>query len=204
MRVIPSCPCASHASQRDQQAFGERPLLIEPLCLAAEPGFQGELRHFSINLSGQSLCDEQFLGFIITAIRDSGVPPEWLCFEITETTAIANLSSAVELIATLRRLGCRIALDDFGSGLSSFNYLKNLPVNYLKIDGAFVKDMDSNPIDRAMVESINQIGHLMGIETVAEFVTSEAILKVLEEIGVDYAQGYYISEPQPLEDPASA
>ena len=159
---------------------------------------QGGVMNLSINLSGQSLCDEDFPAFVTTAVLASGVPPAWLCFEVTETTAITNLSRAVGLISELRRMGCHFALDDFGSGLSSFNYLKNLPVDYLKIDGSFVKDMDRNPVDRAMVAAINEIGHLMGIQTVAEFVTRLGVLEALDEIGVDYAQGYFIATPEPL------
>jgi len=160
---------------------------------------RGERMNLAINLAGQTLCDEQFPGFVTEAVKASGVPPEWLCFEVTETTAITNLSRAVELISELKRMGCRFALDDFGSGLSSFNYLKNLPVDYLKIDGSFVKDMDRNPVDRAMVEAINEIGHLMGIQTVAEFVTRLGVLEALDEMGVDYAQGYFIATPEPLQ-----
>ncbi len=159
---------------------------------------QGGVMNLSINLSGQSLCDEDFPAFVTTAVLASGVPPQWLCFEVTETTAITNLSHAVGLISELKRMGCHFALDDFGSGLSSFSYLKNLPVDYLKIDGSFVKDMDRNPVDRAMVAAINEIGHLMGIQTVAEFVTRLGVLEALDEIGVDYAQGYFIATPEPL------
>jgi diguanylate cyclase (GGDEF)-like protein/PAS domain S-box-containing protein len=154
----------------------------------------------SVNLSGQSLCDEDFLEFILEEIQTSGAPADRLCFEITETTVIANMTRAIHLINGLKQQGCRFALDDFGSGLSSFIYLKNLPVDYLKIDGAFVKDMHVNPIDRAMVESINQIGHLMGIKTVAEFVANDEILMECKAMGIDYAQGYHISRPQLIED----
>ena len=159
-----------------------------------------EAVRLSINLSGQSLCDEGFLEFMLNEIHITGVPADRLCFEITETTAIANMTRAIQLINGLKRQGCRFALDDFGSGLSSFIYLKNLPVDYLKIDGAFVKDMHTNSIDRAMVESINQIGHLMGIKTVAEFVTNEEVMAECKALGVDYVQGYHISRPQLVED----
>ncbi len=159
---------------------------------------RGEAMKLSINLSGQSLCDEEFPVFVTEAVLASGVPPSWLCFEVTETTAITNLSRAVGLISALKRMGCRFALDDFGSGLSSFNYLRNLPVDYLKIDGSFVKDMDRNAVDRAMVEAINEIGHLMDIQTVAEFVTRLTVLEALDEMGVDHAQGYFIARPEPL------
>ena len=125
--------------------------------------------------------------------------PEKICFEITETAAIENLDAAVSFINSLKKLGCKFSLDDFGSGLSSFAYLKNLPVDYLKIDGSFVKHMDTDAVDCAMVSSIHQLGSLIGMKTIAEFVENDAILKKLEEIGVDYAQGYGISKPVPLD-----
>jgi EAL domain-containing protein (putative c-di-GMP-specific phosphodiesterase class I) len=114
--------------------------------------------------------------------------------------AIANLSRAIEFIKALRGKGCRFALDDFGSSLSSFSHLKNMQVDYLKIDGAFVRDMEDDPTDAAMVEAINQLGHVMGLETIAKSVESDAILKRLRELGVDYAQGYAIESPKPLHD----
>jgi EAL domain-containing protein (putative c-di-GMP-specific phosphodiesterase class I) len=127
------------------------------------------------------------------------VDPGKICFEITETAAIENLDAAVDFITSLKKLGCRFSLDDFGSGLSSFAYLKNLPVDYLKIDGSFVKNMDTDAVDCAMVSSIHQLGSLIGMETIAEFVENNEILKKLEEIGIDYAQGYGISRPVPLD-----
>jgi diguanylate cyclase (GGDEF)-like protein/PAS domain S-box-containing protein len=153
---------------------------------------------FAINVSGQSLGDDQFLEFVITQLRQSSVAAERICFEITETAAIANLARAIHLMTSLREIGCQFALDDFGSGLSSFAYLKKLPVDYLKIDGSFVKGILDDPIDAAMVESINQIGHVMGIQTIAEFVENVAILAKLRGIGVDFAQGYGIDKPKPL------
>lgn len=153
---------------------------------------------YSINLSAQSLCEDEFLDFVLAELDASGIEPERVCFEITETAAIANLTRAMRFITELKRRGCSFALDDFGSGLSSFSYLKNLPVDYLKIDGIFIKDIDSNPIDRAMVEAINQIGHIMGIKTVAEFVTTGEVMKVVKEIGVDFGQGYHIAKPVPV------
>ena len=152
-----------------------------------------------INLSGQSLSDERFLDFLIAEIRQTGVPTSLLCFEITETAVIANLSMASTFISSLREMGCRFALDDFGVGLSSFSYLKNLPVDYLKLDGCFVKNMVADRIDRAMVEAINQIGHTMDIRTIAEFVEDVETLEAVRSIGVDYAQGYIISKPVPIE-----
>ncbi len=126
-----------------------------------------------------------------------------VCFEITETAAVANLDSARVFIDQLHELGCKFALDDFGSGLSSFAYLKNLNVDYLKIDGSFVRDIDHDPVDYAMVASINRIGHLMGIKTIAEFVEDKEILQRLKEIGVDYVQGYNIDVPKPLSEQAA-
>lgn len=155
---------------------------------------------YTINLSGESLNDDNFLAFVLEQFERTGVPPEKICFEITETAAVANLSSAMQFITALKKRGCQFSLDDFGAGWSSFAYLKNLPVDYLKIDGGFVKDMVNDPLDFAMVNSINQIGHAMGIRTVAEFAESEEILRRLAEIGVDYAQGYGIGRPRPLEE----
>jgi len=159
-----------------------------------------ELGLCSINLSGLSLSNETFLPFVIQELESSGVPPKKICFEITETVAIANLVSATNLIKALRHLGCCFALDDFGSGLSSFAYLKNLPVDFLKIDGVFVKDVLDDPMDLAMVRSINEIGHVTGKKTIAEFVENDAILEKLREIGIDYAQGYGIGRPCPLNE----
>ena len=153
-----------------------------------------------MNVSGQSLGEEDFLNFVIAAIDNSGVPPGQVCFEITETATIANFQRAIRFISILRDMGCVFALDDFGSGLSSFNYLKNLQVDYLKRDGNFVKEMLNNPIDHALVEATNQIGHAMGIKTIAEFVENQDILEALRRIGVDYAQDYGIARPYPMED----
>lgn len=154
----------------------------------------------AINLSGYSMADERFHEYVIDQFDKTGMTPYKICFEITETAAIANLNSATRMISFLQELGCRFALDDFGSGLSSFGYLKNLPVDYLKIDGAFVKDMLHNTMDLEMVKSINGIAQLMGKKTIAEFVESKGILEALRELGVDYAQGYYIGKPQPIEN----
>jgi len=161
-----------------------------------EPG-SGNHGLYAINLSGQSLCDKQMLGYIVDCLQ-TGVDPKRVCFEITETTAIANLDQASRFIAALRDMGCRFALDDFGTGMSSFGYLKQLKVDYLKIDGSFVRDIADDPISRAMVESINHIGHIMGIETIAECVSHEALLHHLRDIGVDFAQGFGLHLPEPL------
>jgi diguanylate cyclase (GGDEF)-like protein len=150
---------------------------------------------FAINLSGQSIGDETLLKYVLENIKQYDIDPARICFEITETAAVANLDSARQFIGHLHDMGVKFALDDFGSGLSSFAYLKNLNVDYLKIDGSFVRDIALDPVDFAMVASINKIGHLMGIETIAEFVEDEDILECLRDIGVDFAQGYYIHRP---------
>ena len=155
---------------------------------------------FSINLSGQSLADETMLDYIINAIRESNINPVHFCFEVTETSAIRNLKQASHMIAELKALGCSFSLDDFGSGLSSFAYLKNLDVDYLKIDGGFVIDMLENETDASMVEAINHLGHVMGLKTIAEYVENAAILQQLKKLGVDYAQGFGIHRPEPIVD----
>jgi EAL domain-containing protein (putative c-di-GMP-specific phosphodiesterase class I) len=157
-----------------------------------------------INLSGQSLNDETFVPFVVEQFKSVGALSVRIGFEITETAAIANLSRAMQFMNTLKALGCSFALDDFGSGMSSFAYLKNLPVDKIKIDGIFVRDILSDKIDCAMVEAINRIGHVMGIETVAEFVENDAILQKLKQIGVDYAQGYGLHMPAALSETEAA
>ncbi|MCY1344402.1 diguanylate cyclase (GGDEF) domain protein [compost metagenome] len=152
----------------------------------------------AINLSGASIGDEQFLVFLRERFRQQGIAPQQICFEITETSAIANLASATRFIHELQALGCRFALDDFGAGMSSFAYLKHLPVDYLKIDGGFVKDMLNDPVDRAMVEMISRLGQVLGKRTIAEFVENTATREALGAIGVDYVQGYGIARPRPF------
>jgi len=190
-------PAAEHydlISKLDRWVIGETFSL-----LAANPVFLEQINFCSINLSGQSLTDPEILEFIITRLNETGKQGEKICFEITETAAISNLNMAMKFISTLKGLRCRFALDDFGSGLSSFAYLKNLPVDYLKIDGMFVKNIVNDPIDHAMVKSINEIGQVMGMKTIAEFVENNEIREKLRAIGVDYAQGYAIGKPQPLD-----
>lgn len=160
---------------------------------------QDRIEQCSINLSGQSLGDPTFMAFVVDSLADSAVRGDTLCFEITETAAISNLQTAHHFIHTLQAHGCRFSLDDFGSGMSSFAYLRNLPVDVLKIDGQFVRDIARDPVSLAMVKSIHDIGCLMGKQTVAEFVESQAILELLREIGVHYSQGYALGYPMPLD-----
>ncbi len=155
---------------------------------------------FTINLSPPFLAEETSLDFLFYEFQEYEVPPEHFCFEITETAAISNMKTAVNFIREVKNIGCTFALDDFGSGFSSFNYLRQLPVDYLKIDGTFVKNMHEDHINHAMVEAINSLGHFIGIKTIAEFVSSEEVMKELQEIGVDFGQGYHIGKPSPLHE----
>ena len=164
--------------------------------LVSEADERERLALCSINLSGKSLGDEKFLPFVIDQFQMSGLDATKVCFEITETAAIASYSQANRFINALKELGCKFALDDFGTGLSSFGYLKHFPVDFLKIDGSFVKEILHDPIDREMVRSINEIGHLTGKQTIAEFAENEEIITMLRGMGIDYAQGYGVSEPK--------
>jgi len=164
--------------------------------LVSEADERERLAMCSINLSGQSLTDDEFLPFVIHQFQHSGIDASTICFEITETAAIASYAQASRFISALKEIGCKFALDDFGTGLSSFGYLKNFPVDYLKIDGSFVKEILHDPIDREMVRSINEIGHLTGKLTIAEFAENQDIITMLKGMGIDYAQGYGVSEPQ--------
>jgi diguanylate cyclase (GGDEF)-like protein/PAS domain S-box-containing protein len=153
---------------------------------------------YAVNLSGASMSDNSFPGFLRALLTEHALPRGLLCFEVTETTAIANLNKAAELMHELKGLGCTFALDDFGIGMSSFAYLKYLPVNYLKIDGTFVKDMAVDQMDYAIVEAINRIAHILGMRTVAEFVEDEITLGKLAAMGVDFAQGFFIARPEAI------
>ncbi len=164
--------------------------------LVSEADERERLELCSINLSGQSLVDDDFLPFVVRQFQRSGLDATKICFEITETSAIASYAQASRFINALKELGCKFALDDFGTGLSSFGYLKHFPVDYLKIDGSFVKEILHDPIDREMVRSINEIGHLTGKKTIAEYAANTEIITMLKGMGVDYAQGYGIAEPK--------
>jgi len=152
----------------------------------------------SINLSGQSLSDIKMFSFITGLIAETGVDPRRLCFEITESAVIANMDIASQFIHGLRNIGCRFALDDFGSGLSTFDYLKRLPVDYVKLDGILVRDVATSRVSQAMVHAVNYVVHVMGMKSIAEFVESDAIMEALRKLSVDYAQGYAIGKPKPF------
>ncbi|MGB3613876.1 MAG: EAL domain-containing protein, partial [Elainellaceae cyanobacterium] len=156
---------------------------------------------YSINLSGASINDDRFLGFVQEQLDYYAVPPEIICFEITETAAISNMKRAVRFIEQLKQVGCQFALDDFGTGMSSLSYLRTLPVDYLKIDGSFIQDIASDQVACAMVEAVNHVAHLMGLRTVAEFVSNAELLEKVKALGVDYMQGYAIAMPTSLTAP---
>jgi len=166
--------------------------------LAANAGKRTKVGLCSINLSGDSLSDEMFFQYVEEQFQTTGIPGNLICFEITESMAIYNLSQTLRFIHKFKAYGCKFALDDFGSGFSSYGYLKSLPVDFLKIDGGFVRQMVSDPIDYAMVKSINEVGHVMNTMTIAEFVEDEETLLKLKEIGVDFVQGYGIGKPELL------
>jgi diguanylate cyclase (GGDEF)-like protein len=152
----------------------------------------------AINLSGLSLCDEEFLNFVVNKLHETEIDPEVICFEITETAAIANWLRATRFISILKGMGCRFALDDFGSGMSSFSYLQHLTVDYIKIDGTFVRNIVDDEINFTMVEAIHRVADVMGVQTIAEFVENDGILQRLREIGIDFAQGHGIHKPVPI------
>lgn len=157
-------------------------------------------RCVNINLSGLTLGDKGLTGFVSELLKKADLPPRTVCFEITETAAIANFNATTKFIKNMKLLGCDFALDDFGSGVSSFAYLKNLSVEYLEIDGSLIRDINLNPINEAMVTTINQITHVMKMKTIAEFVENGNIQDKLINLDVDYAQGYHIHIPAPLQD----
>jgi diguanylate cyclase (GGDEF)-like protein/PAS domain S-box-containing protein len=163
--------------------------------LADRKGSDGAQYTLAINLSGTSLSEDRFLDFVIEELEKQDLPHGAICFEITETAAISNLSRVVHFMQTLKKLGCKFSLDDFGSGLSSFTYLKNLPVDYLKIDGQFIRNVNEDEVDESMVKAISSVGRAMGIETIAERVENKKVLDKLASLGIEFAQGYYIARP---------
>lgn len=175
----------------------DRWVIHESLSKLADRNSDGAPARYTlaINLSGTSLSEESFLDFVIDELQKQQLPKGAICFEITETAAISNLSRVVHFMQALKKLGCKFSLDDFGSGLSSFTYLKNLPVDYLKIDGQFVRNVADDAVDESMVRAINDVGRAMGIEAIAERVETKEVLDKLAELGIAYAQGYYIARP---------
>ena len=199
-RLIPPGAFLPTAERYDLMPTLDRWVIRTALARLAPLLRQDRSRICAINLSGQSLGDERLVDFILKEIATHDIPPGTLCFEITETSAISHLGHARELAQRLKAAGCFLALDDFGSGLSSFSYLKELPVDFLKIDGAFVRNIEHDPVDRAIVSSIVQVARAMGRKTIAEYVENASSLEWVRSLGVDYAQGYHISRPRPLEE----
>jgi diguanylate cyclase (GGDEF)-like protein len=174
----------------------DRWVIHKALSELADRSSKGDARYtIAINLSGTSLSEDRFLEYVIKELEAQKLPKGAICFEITETAAISNLSRVVHFMQTLKELGCKFSLDDFGSGLSSFTYLKNLPVDYLKIDGQFIRNVVDDTVDESMVRAISEVGHAMGIETIAERVETRQVLEKLGALGVEFAQGYYIARP---------
>lgn len=183
------------AERYDQMLMIDRWVVKQSLKLLRTANHQQAKVTYAINLSAQALGDENFLDFVVDNIKTYKQDPSGLCFEITENVALADLKHVANFISTLKELGCRFSMDDFGSGLSSFSYLKDIPLDYLKIDGRLVKDMITDPIDHAMVEAIHNIGHVMELKTIAEWVENEKTMRLLEEMGVDYVQGFWLAKP---------
>jgi diguanylate cyclase (GGDEF)-like protein len=168
--------------------------------LAQHPNFWLHCSGVSINLSGSSLNDDKLLGFIEALFEQYQLPPEKICFELTETTAVANLTKTADFVRHLQKFGCTFSIDDFGTGFSSYEYLKRLPVDFVKIDGGFVKEIERSPSDLAMVKSINEIAHVLGRKTIAEYVETVSIRQQLAKMGIDYVQGYGVERPRPLSE----
>jgi EAL domain-containing protein (putative c-di-GMP-specific phosphodiesterase class I) len=157
----------------------------------------GKVALCAINLSGATVDDEEFAAFVLDSLARHRVPPHAVCFEITETAAVGNMARVVKFIERLRAVGCRFALDDFGAGMSSFGYLKNLPVDMIKIDGSFICELESDPMSFSIVRAVTQIGQQIGLKVIAEWVGSDATCELLRLLGVNYAQGYFLHEPEP-------
>ncbi len=156
--------------------------------------------NLAINLSGNSITDDKFMEFLFEQISEFGVGTNKICFEITESGTISNMVKATDFVNEFKNIGCKFSIDDFGTGLASHSYLRELPVDYVKIDGAFVSTIHENPKDYAMAKSINDLAHFLGQETIAEFVENDTIIEKLREIGVDFLQGWAIGRPTPLSE----
>ncbi|AEJ02113.1 diguanylate cyclase/phosphodiesterase with PAS/PAC sensor(s) [Nitrosomonas sp. Is79A3] len=184
------------AERHDQMLMIDRWVIQQLFKLLKAHARQPSNAVYTINLSAQALGNTDFLNFTVDSIKASKINPANICFEITEHIALADLKHVMHFISTIKELGCRISIDNFGSGVSSFGYLKNFPLDYLKIDGRLIKDMATDPVDHAMVESINRIGHVMRLKTIAGWVENAQTLQLLENMGIDYAQGFWLAEPQ--------
>jgi diguanylate cyclase (GGDEF)-like protein len=184
------------------ERFGLMPQLDRWVVATALANFDrlhpsGKVALCAINLSGATVDDEDFAGFVLEALEAHGVPPQKVCFEITETAAVGNMARVRRFITRLRGVGCRFALDDFGAGMSSFGYLKNLPVDMIKIDGSFIRELENDPMSFSIVRAVTQIGHQIGLKVIAEWVGSDATCELLRLLGVNYAQGYFLHAPEP-------
>ena len=195
--IIPPMSFIPAAERYDMMPLLDKWVINATFGLMREEQTRSGARHiYNINLSGQTLCDAEIMEYIRDRIKHYAIDASHLCFEITETAVIANLALAIDFISRMKRMGCMFALDDFGSGLSSFAYLKKLPVDFIKIDGEFVRDITNDPMDRAIVSAINDIGHEIGLVTVAEYVENSEVLALLKHLGIDYVQGYAVDEPR--------
>ena len=190
------------AEQFNLMPMLDRWMIEKTFATLAEAGYARSMDEciVSINLSGQSLSDWELPDYIARKLDEYGIEPSCICFEITETVAFRDSEQALQCMHAIKALGCDLSLDDFGTGLSSFSYLTDLPVDYLKIDGSFVRKILDDKVSHALVASINQIGHVMGLKTVAEFVENDALAQRLTEMDIDYLQGYAIAKPIPLDD----
>ena len=195
--TIPPLAFLPAAERYDMMPIIDRWVITSAFKNIRDERCNGTKRIYNINLSGQTLRDNSIVKFIRNQFNVYDIPPDMICFEITETAVISNLGVAIDLVNKIKAMGCMFALDDFGSGLSSFSYLKNLPVDFIKIDGEFVHNIVNDSMDRAIVSAINSIGHEMRLKTVAEYVENNDILELLDELNVDYAQGYAIEKPKP-------
>lgn len=187
------------AGRHDQMLLIDRWVVQQALRLIKNHAASHANTVYTINLSGHTLENADFLDFTVSSIKASQIDPACLCFEISEHTALTDLNHVVRFVTALKNLGCRFSIDDFGGNLSSFDYLKNIPLDYLKIDGRLIKNILSDPVNHAMVESIHHIGHVMRLKTIAVWVENDQTLQTLEDIGIDYVQGYWIAEPYPIE-----
>jgi EAL domain-containing protein (putative c-di-GMP-specific phosphodiesterase class I) len=202
-QIIPATAFLATAERFDLVQDIDRWMVHKAIGLIAEHATHGRELKLEVNISAKSIADPELTRVIEAGLRDSGINPSLLILEITETTAIANMDEAVDFATRLSRLGCGFALDDFGRGFGSFYYLKHLPLNYLKIDGDFIRSLAHNLIDQQVVKAVVQVAKALGYKTIAEYVQDEATVMALRHYGVDYMQGYHVGRPRAL-NPASS